>query len=608
MSVSSLSPSLSKSDTAALPGEPKLRADSRVALADRLHGWLGIFEWVTVIIIALIAVALHIRFTTHVGGLWRDEANSVQLSTLPSFTQIWHNLDYDSFPILFFVLLRAWTGVFGADSDSSLRLLGLIIGLTTLGVLFLNARTFRAHLPVLSIALIGLNPMLIRYGDSSRAYGLGMVLILLTFRSFWRLADTSFPLTYRKALLATILAVLSVQCVYYNSVLLFAIGSGAIVVACLARDWRRVAIVMFIGILSAASLLPYLPMMRRMREWTFMVSYPADFAWLWKRTCEVIGAPDPLGIWLWLGLFVVAVGVVASVAASQLYRGLARRRTIAEDAKPMPSPSIPLSHDQSHALPDAVVFAAIALVVGVIGYAVFLRMLHYYTQPWYYITLLALVACALDVVFGAWPIAAESRARPALLRSGRLAAGLALLCFTGIPDWKEMPVRHTNVDLLGARLAPLAASGDVILITRWECAIPLARYYRGPAEIISLPPIEDHRFHRYDLVLRQMMTPDPIRPVLARLEEALRSGHRVFMAGPISFPDTDYPVTSPPPAYRDADGSWHGGAFHSVWGLQAGQLLHVHATRVEPIEVPIPGNARVQAFENLELGVAEGWQ
>jgi hypothetical protein len=588
------------------PDSPTLSKASNGMLC--LWGWVNRLEWLAVLLIALLAVALHVRFVTHVGGLWRDETNSVNLATLPRFADVLHFLDYDSFPILFFAVLRGWLGVFGSDNDAALRALGCIIGFAVLGALWFNARAFGIRWPVLSLALIGLNPMLIRYGDSARAYGLGMLLILLTFRSLWRLVDKPSHPDARRVLAATALALLSVQCLYYNSVLLLAIAAGTVAVAVRTRAWRTAGIVLGIGILAAASLLPYVPMMRRMREWTFMVNYPADLAWLWKRTCEVIGSPDPLGIWLWLGLFVAGLGVVASFAVSKLWRGFARRRIVEENAERASSSPVPLNPDRPHFLPDAVLFAAVVLTGGIVGYAAFLRMLHYHTQPWYYITLAAFAACALDVVFGAWPIAARHRALPLLLRSSRLAAGLALLCFTGLPDWEEMPVRHTNVDLLAARLRPLATNGDVILVPRWECAIPLSRYYRGPAEIISLPPIEDHRFHRYDLVLRQMMTADPLRPVLARMEDVLRSGHRVFLAGMLPFPKADSLSPILPPAYRDADGHWYGGPYGEVWQLETGHFLRAHATRGGPIEVPVPNHARVQEFENLKLIMLEGWR
>ena len=263
---------------------------------------------------ALLAAALHVRFVTHVGGLWRDETNSIHLATLPSFAEMLHFLDYDSFPVLFFAVLRGWSGLVGSDNDAALRGLGCIIGFSMLGVLWFNARAFGIRWPVLSMALIGLNPMLIRYGDSARAYGLGMLLILLTFRGFWRLVAIPSRVDARRVLVATVLAVLSVQCLYYNSVLLLAIAAGAVAVAVRRRAWRTVGVVLSIGILSAASLLPYVPMMRRMREWTFMVSYPADLAWLWKRVGEVIGSPDPLGVWLWVGLFFVGLGAAAICA------------------------------------------------------------------------------------------------------------------------------------------------------------------------------------------------------------------------------------------------------------------------------------------------------
>lgn len=569
-----------------------------------LWGWVSRLEWFAVLLTALLAAALHIRFVTNVGGLWRDETNSVNLAALPSFAEVLHLLDYDSFPILFFGVLRGWLGIFGADNDAALRAFGGLVGIAILGALWVNARAFGIRWPVLSLALIGLNPMLIRYGDSTRAYGLGMLLILLTFRSFWRLVEKPSHPDARRLLVATALALLSVQCLYYNSVLLLAIIAGTVAVALRKRAWRTVGIVIGIGILAAASLLPYVPMMRRMREWTFMVSYPADFAWLWKRTCEVIGSPDPLGVWLWAGLFVAGLGVAGHFLALHVWRGLAQPG-ILEKTGPKSSLQNP---ELPSCIPDSVLFAAVALFLGVIGYAAFLRILHYYTQPWYYITLIAFSACALDVVFGAWPIAERYRSFPVTLRIGRLAAAFALLCFTVLPDWEEMTVRHTNVDLLSARLQPLAASGDVILVPRWECAIPLVRYYRGPAEIISLPPIDEHRFHRYDLVLRQMMAVDPLHPVLTRLEEVLQSGHRVFIAGTLPVPPAGSAAPNLPPAYRDADGSWHGGAYDRVWQLQAGQLMGFHAVHVGHIAVPVPGKAHVQGFENLDLLVAEGWR
>ena len=129
--------------------------------------------------------------------------------------------------------------------------------------------------------------MLIRYGDSTRAYGLGILLLLLTFWSFWRLVESPSLPGYTKILSAGLLAVLSVQCLYYNSVLLLAICAGAIAVAFRMKAWRTIGIILAIGFLAAVSLLPYLPMIRRMHEWTFLVNYPIDLAWLWRRVCEV---------------------------------------------------------------------------------------------------------------------------------------------------------------------------------------------------------------------------------------------------------------------------------------------------------------------------------
>jgi hypothetical protein len=570
-----------------------------------LWNWLNRFEWLAVLVVGLVATALHVRFITHVGALWRDEANSVQLSTLPTFTEVWRFLDFDSFPILFFAVLRWWTGIFGPDNDAALRGLGLVIGLGVLAVLWLNIHSLGARLPVLSFALIGLNPMCIRYGDSTRAYGLGILLILLTFQSFWRLVESPSP-TARRVLMATVLALLSVQCLYYNSVLLLAIAGAAIAVALRSRAWRTAGTVLAIGILAACSLLPYAPMMRRMHEWTFLVQSQIDLWWLWNRCREVLGSPDPLGIWLWTGLFAIGVILAATFGISDFSHWWRRRRTSAHDAVVDARSRLLPTSSSATSMPAAVLFAAVALVIGVLSYTGFLRVLSYYTEPWYYITLAAFVACSLDILFGAWSNDNKLSLLNFLVRCLRLGVALLVLCIAGLPAWNEMPIRHTNVDVVAAHIRSQTAKGDVVIVSQWLFAVSLNRYYHGPAEIVTLPPIEEYRIHRYDLVLRQMMTADPIDPVLARLERALHSGHRVFLVGAVPFRRFSPASLAVPPAYLDANGGWHLGPFNVVWPCQVGNFLRSHATRYTPIQTP--GRKYTQTYENLDLSMVEGWR
>ena len=42
----------------------------------------------------------------HAGPLWRDETNTFNLAHMPSLRDIWHNLQFDSFPLLWPLLVR----------------------------------------------------------------------------------------------------------------------------------------------------------------------------------------------------------------------------------------------------------------------------------------------------------------------------------------------------------------------------------------------------------------------------------------------------------------------------------------------------------------------
>src|SRR5437870_5335996 len=55
-----------------------------------------------------IAVLLHFHFLCHAGALWRDEVNSVNLASMPSVFEVWRLTEFDSFPVLWTLLLRGW--------------------------------------------------------------------------------------------------------------------------------------------------------------------------------------------------------------------------------------------------------------------------------------------------------------------------------------------------------------------------------------------------------------------------------------------------------------------------------------------------------------------
>src|SRR5438094_2001379 len=63
------------------------------------------------------------------GPLWRDETNTFNLAHMPSLRDIWNNLQFESFPLLWPLVVRG-CGMFGlADSDMGIRILGLGVGL-----------------------------------------------------------------------------------------------------------------------------------------------------------------------------------------------------------------------------------------------------------------------------------------------------------------------------------------------------------------------------------------------------------------------------------------------------------------------------------------------
>src|SRR5688572_23543246 len=201
-------------------------------------------EIIVAVLLTLAVVFLHVTAAISAGALWRDEAAVLGLATLPKFGDVWANLEHEAFPILWPLILREYSSLVGPMNDQAFRVLGLVIGLCVVAALWFNARTFRQSVPLFSLALLAMSPSLIVWGDSIRAYGFGILLILLGGVSLWRFVEKPGAGRFAAAAIA---AIGSVQTLFYNSVLLLAFCAGAVAVCALSRDWKKAGLVLTIG-------------------------------------------------------------------------------------------------------------------------------------------------------------------------------------------------------------------------------------------------------------------------------------------------------------------------------------------------------------------------
>ena len=192
-------------------------------------------EWTIAILVSATVLFVFFIRATHAGGLWRDECDSLELARLPTFADVFHNLRFTSFPILFPTTIRLFTNLFGT-SDAALRAFGFLIGVAFLFVAWLNARTIRRHVPLVLPALIGLNLTFLTDGTWIRGYGLGSTLLILAFglTAFF----VAWP-TIPRLIAAFLSYIACMQCLYFTAALVPALLLAAFVICLFRRQIRR---------------------------------------------------------------------------------------------------------------------------------------------------------------------------------------------------------------------------------------------------------------------------------------------------------------------------------------------------------------------------------
>ena len=522
-------------------------------------------HWIAAVVVTLSAVYLHALFFLNAGGLWRDEIELVNLSLLPSFSDMWLNQPHDSCPILMHLVVRAWSAIGLGNTDASLRVLGLYVGLFLLLAFWFASWATRNGAPLLAVTLAGLNVTIIRTGDSLRGYGLGSALAVLTLAVIWRLTCRPSLATFSCALAV---AVLSVQALYQNAVLLFAACCGGFLVCAMERRWRDTLPIFAVGVAAALSLLPYIPLIAR-AHWYVMFKLGFRFSLGWKQLAVAIGSPLTGFAWVWVALWIGALATSASVLFWRRDRRPAHIRGL-------------------------ILFAGTSLVLGAAGYALFLKLSEYPTQPWNYVPLMAFSAVCLDAVFfPAW-----RWTRPAAII---LAA--VIISTTFLFALPAVKCRQTNVDVIAARLSTEVTPADYMIVHQWFCGVTFNRYYKGAAPWTTLPPLEDYALQRYDLLKAKLQTKDPIAPVIERIASTLQSGNRVWLVGNIPFTQEAVPEIRPAP---NNPWGWRDPPYSFYWGAQVTQFLSAHCQRSDVVIAP--STNCVNASENLPVFVATGWK
>jgi hypothetical protein len=526
-------------------------------------------EWAVALAAAAAAVSFHLVFLTHAGGLWRDEVSVVNTASASSLGEFWSLARFESVPVPWLIALRLWVSVGLGASDMTLRVFGVLGGLALPAAVWFALRRLTRAAPLASMALIAVNPEMIRWGATLHGWGFGAALAILTMAL---MREASVALTRRRILFAALAAVLAVQCQYQNAVLVAAVAVAATSVATVRRRWAEALVPIGIGAVAIVSLVPYAGLLQDGAAWRALGREPITLGDLGAAAWDVGTSSGTVVITCAIGL--VAMGLLAAV-----------QWQLSPDAE---------STNRSRR--GVANFAAAAFVLATAALAVAYLIAGYPPGPWCSVGLLSFVAVCAEVAVASAVQARVARITNVVLAGVVLAAGV-------LPAWSALHERQTNVDVIAARLNAEADRADLIVVNPWVLATGFTRYYKGDADVLTVPPIADHRVARYDFLKADMTAADPLAPVFARMQAVLSAGRQVWIVGGLDVPRAgERPARLPSPPLTDT--GWSAAPYLHAWSIDTGAFLAAHST--EGGEVPV--GASGGRFETAGLAMFKGWR
>ncbi|MEQ9379665.1 MAG: hypothetical protein RJP95_02290, partial [Pirellulales bacterium] len=408
-------------------------------------------------------------------------------------------------------------------------------------------------------------------------------------------------------------AILSVQCLYQNSILLLALGLAGATVAWWRGERSTALTVLGIGAVAAVSLLPYVGPLKRAREWSELLSQGATTYDIGVHLERALSRPNGFVLIVWeiLALLttVATLIYVARYFLSQSTRKtkprLSKRERRAtrkrqENAEPTPSPR--RTHDPAYAIqreirPFAVPYSTIAVLLAWLLTIAFFRSAELGPKPWYFLSLLGLTALWFDTVLvsplniGPWSLVVRSL----------VAIGISCVTLWGAAtNLKKSP---TNAPQVAALVSEEASADDLVVVLPWHFGISWERYYTGSAPWMTAPPISDLTIHRYDLLKKKIDSCASLDVPYEQIERTLKAGHNVWIVGFV-WPSN----LAPPESVTAEDTSEFNVNEHLLrWALDMGRFVERH-TQESETPIKIPPNFKPPDYEYLRLWRFKGWQ
>jgi hypothetical protein len=522
-------------------------------------------EWIVALLIsALVLLLLFVR-ATHAGALWRDECDSLELARMPSFVDIVHNLKFTSFPILFPTTIRLFTTLFGTG-DAALRCFGFFIGASLLIVAWFNARSCD-NVPLILPTLVGLNVTFMTAGSWVRGYGLGSVLVTLSFGL--TVLFVAQP-TFRRLIAMFVCYIASMQSLYFPAALIPAFLIAAFAVSLFRHPFKWALWLCAVAAVCALSYIPKFLTYFEIRDWVVALQRKTTLGELWRQFMIACGDTPHVAIWIWLAALTMSIFGAAWMVVAR-----SRRDSISA---------------------NVFAFAALVILLALPMYFIFLWRLHNIPETRYYLSLLCVLAAAVELILGLL-------AQFASVRIARLVLVICLAATLPIFAWPKITQRETNLDLLAKNLQTYAHDGDLIIVNRWFLAPGFNWYYRGTARWMTMPELSEKRIHRYDLLIAKMQSPDALAGIRVAISETLQSGNRVWLVGGAQLyePDEAF-VIGPAP---DSQFGWDSGMYDYSWATQLGAFLRQHVIDGEVVVSPMKG---INPNENVPLLIARGWR